>query len=108
MLSREKSDDILLPLAEQLPTEELPDGLRWLAERVGMHAVAAIIVEFDGLQMYVPKTIKQGLKRKYFIDHYDGHNARNLARLLNVAEPTVYRWLEDSKQPTAEQLDFFR
>ena len=110
------TETILDYLAENTKLSDLPnEEARWIAEELGMRAAIWMILTFGGIPVYLPKAAGTNLKHKYAIAHYDGKNARYLARKLGVAERTIYKWVKHKKSGAApdkaaapySQLDLF-
>jgi hypothetical protein len=105
------ADEFLIQCAKEFTQDDLPnDGMRWLADEIGMEAAVRVIVNLAGTALYAPVTAKTALKRKYAQKHYDGHNSRRLALQLDVAERTIFKWIgesEDSFKKIAEQTSLF-
>jgi len=104
---RQNAEELLLQLAENATIDDLPEDLRWIAERLGVKAAWGLAVCFSGTYFYIPKTINNALKKRYCQLNYDGHNARRLAILMEVSEPTVYKWVAQDSAPTARQISLF-
>lgn len=80
-------------MSKTLTLDDFPEGiLREIAEQISPAVAVEIWEKFGGTQMYIPL----GSERKnvlYVLDHYNGHNAKALARALRISERTVYAYL---------------
>ena len=96
-----------LLLSGSLTIDELPSNeLKWLAKEIGLDAVIKIIINFSGINIYIPIGAKTALKKGYVKKHYDGTNTRELALKLNVSERTVQSWISEVPK-NIKQLNLF-
>lgn len=103
-----RDQELILSLSQSLSVEDIPNSnVRDIAQVIGMEAVIRLILNFDGLQIYIPKDIRTRLKRLYVQKNYTGDNAKKLAQQLDLAERTVYQWLDSKPIKTHEQTDLF-
>lgn len=100
-------DSLLREFVDICKRDDLPgDELKWIADECGLETALKLALQFGGLQLYVPSSMRTAIKKKYARKKYDGSNARALALRLDVAERTIYRWVSKSG-PSNYQISLF-
>lgn len=85
--------------------EDIPDGdLKEIADKCGLDSALLVWQHFPGSQLYIPKA-DDVRRTKHVLDHYNGHNVRDLARTLHISERAVYQILQSKKQASETQLN---
>ena len=100
---------------EKMTIDDLPGGdIRIVAERCGLDVALKLLWECDGMQLYISKTAKSQIVRKYICDNYDGKNSKQLAVETGYSEPHIYNILKNNpknkkkaKEEPFEQMDLF-
>jgi len=84
-------------LLDKMEIDDLPnEGLKLIAEKLGMSLVKELVLKCGGTVVYIPKTFNKIYCRRYILKNWTGSNVPVLAADLGITERTVYRHL-DSK-----------
>lgn len=100
---------------DTLTMEDLPAGsLRTIAKRHGVRAAADIWKLLKGTRFEPPTRFPKPYMMRYVREHFDGHNANEIARALECSVRTVERMISEvpakgsTRTPAGfEQLSIF-
>jgi Mor family transcriptional regulator len=83
---------------KEIAIEDMPNNdLRLVAESCGIEVAVSLMENMSGIAIYVPKLGDKLLKKRYIIRHYNGHNAKELALLLGMAEKFIFDTIAQHK-----------
>lgn len=95
---------------ESLRADDMPaGGLRVIARRLGPQVAASVWKSCRGTRIEPPQRFPRDFMIRYIQEHWDGTNAAELARALEVHQRTVERMLDAApaaKKPEPRQLSF--
>jgi Mor family transcriptional regulator len=86
-------------LLESLKADDLPnDGLQFIANTCGIEVARALLRNCPGMRFDIPLRPKRSIAKRYVEIHYDGSNARILARQIRMSEAFVYKVLSEKSE----------
>lgn len=89
-------EDLIKVCAEVLKIDDLPnEELQLIASDLGIEAIIKLAMKFSGIYIYIPKDLKKKIKKAYVLRCFDGTNAKQLARKLDISERSVYDWVHE-------------
>ena len=86
-----------------LTIDDLPnEGLQYLAQVAGMETAKKVLTHCAGMRFDIPIRPCRKAAKRYIEIHYNGNNARQLARTLGMSERFVYQVLSEKSEIRAD------
>jgi Mor family transcriptional regulator len=79
----------------------LTKDMRKILDVLGSEAFFKLCECHDGRTLYIPSDPLREAKKEYAIKYFDGSNAKELAKELDVTTRTIYRYLDQHRQEGA-------
>jgi Mor family transcriptional regulator len=96
---------------DEMPTEEI----QHMARLIGVENTLKLLNAFSGQSLYIPKYWQKNFVQKWVSRNWQGDNAKQLAKELDVSEKTVRRaadkkavsgpWKNQRKSGPSDQLN---
>jgi len=102
-MNRATSEAIIESMADLPPAEMPSEAMRWVAESVGTAQAVRLLLELGGVTIYLSKSARRDLFKRYVRKTFDGKNYRALALRLGLAERTIRDWTADLNKGTENE-----
>jgi Mor family transcriptional regulator len=93
---------------QNITVDDMPNAdMRMVAELCGVEVAIELMRHLGGINIYIPRTAEKEFLKKYVVERYNGHNAKELAIDLGISVRKVFNILNEKTKPSEDQLGLF-